>query len=159
MKHLQRLDISSVPSQPLRVSLYNRRKPTRPNITPKKRESTSLRPPNIIPRKRGSTMLSPLSMTPRAGGSTLLSPSNISPRTKGSTYLSPSSSNTPRTRGSLLRTQPRVTIRIPTKSKFCTSIIAFLFQEFHVITNHLDYYSSLGVCIWDKYVPLKPLSV
>lgn len=148
-----------MPSQPLRVSLYNRRKPTRPNITPKKRESTSLRPPNIIPRKRGSTMLSPLSMTPRAGGSTLLSPSNISPRTKGSTYLSPSSSNTPRTRGSLLRTQPRVTIRIPTKSKFCTSIIAFLFQEFHVITNHLDYYSSLGVCIWDKYVPLKPLSV
>ena len=148
-----------MPSQPLRVSLYNRRKPTRPNITPKKRESTSLRPPNIIPRKRGSTMLSPLSMTPRAGGSTLLSPSNISPTTKGSTYLSPSSSNTPRTRGSLLRTQPRVTIRIPTKSKFCTSIIAFLFQEFHVITNHLDYYSSLGVCIWDKYVPLKPLSV
>lgn len=139
MKHLPRLDIPSVPSQPLRVSLYNRRKPTRPNITPKKRESTPLSPTNIISRKRGSTMASPLSMTPRAGGSTSLSPSNISPRTRGSTNLSPSRSNTPRTRGSLLRTQPRVTIHIPTKSKFCTSMIAFQFHEFHVITNDLNY--------------------
>lgn len=122
-----------MPSQPLRVSLYNRRKPTRPNITPKKRESTPLGPTNIIPRKKGSMMANPVSMTPRAGGSTSLSPSNISPRTRGSTNLSPSSSNTPRTRGSLLRTQPRVTIHIPTKSKFCTSIIAFQFHEFHVI--------------------------